>query len=393
MSMRTACPSCDSAGTSVFYKVENVPAHDVLLMPTREVALSCPHGDIGLGFCPSCGFISNVLFDPSLHEYLPGYEATQAFSPTFSAFAKRLASDLVTRYDLCGKDIIEIGCGNGEFLTLLCELGGNRGIGFDPAYVEGRVDSKAKERVTFIKDYFSEEYAHYQGDFFCCRMTLEHIPDTASFVRIVRRSIGDRSSAIAFFQVPDVVRILRELAFWDVYYEHCSYFSLGSLGRLFRRCGFDVMDLWRAYGDQYLMIEARSSYGETAAPLDQEDDLEQLVGHVEHFSENHKQKLDTWRHYLQDIQRMGRRAVLWGGGSKAVAFLTTLNLQAEIEYVVDINPHKHGTYVAGAGQEIVAPGFLRQYQPDVVIVMNPIYLEEIEHQLQQMGLAPELTTV
>jgi len=393
MSMRTTCPSCDSAGMSVFYKVENVPAHDVLLMPTREVALSCPRGDIGLGFCPSCGFISNVLFDPSLHEYSPGYEATQAFSPTFSAFAQRLASDLVTRYDLNGKDIIEIGCGNGEFLTLLCELGGNRGIGFDPAYVEGRVDSKAKEPVTFIKDYFSEEYAHYQGDFVCCRMTLEHIPDTADFVHMVRRSIGDCPDTIVFFQVPDVVRILRELAFWDIYYEHCSYFSLGSLGRLFRRCGFDVVDLRKAYGDQYLMIEARPGIGETAPPLAQEDDLEQLAGYVKHCSENHKRKLNTWKHYLQEIQRTGRRAVLWGGGSKAVAFLTTLNLQDEIECVVDINPHKQGTYLAGAGQDIVAPDFLRQYEPDVVIVMNPIYREEIEHDLHQMGLAPELITV
>jgi FlaA1/EpsC-like NDP-sugar epimerase len=100
-----------------------------------------------------------------------------------------------------------------------------------------------------------------------------------------------------------------------------------------------------------------------------------------------------WRHYLREVQRSGRRAVLWGGGSKAVAFLTTLNLQGEIEYVVDINPHKHGTYLAGAGQEIVAPDFLRQYQPDVVIVMNPIYRQEIESQLHQMGLSPELITV
>jgi hypothetical protein len=36
---------------------------------------------------------------------------------------------------------------------------------------------------------------------------------------------------------------------------------------------------------------------------------------------------------------------------------------------------------------------LRQYQPDVVIVMNPIYRQEIESQLQEMGLSPELITV
>jgi hypothetical protein len=48
----------------VFYKVDDVPAHDSLLMPTREVAMGYPRGDIRLGFCHACGFISNVAFDP-----------------------------------------------------------------------------------------------------------------------------------------------------------------------------------------------------------------------------------------------------------------------------------------------------------------------------------------
>ena len=42
------------------------------------------------------------------------------------------------RYDLREKDILEIGCGKGEFLTLLADLGNNRCIGFDPGYHEGR---------------------------------------------------------------------------------------------------------------------------------------------------------------------------------------------------------------------------------------------------------------
>ena len=41
--------------------------------------------------------------------------------------------DLIRRYDLRGKEVIEIGCGKGEFLSLLCEVGDNRGVGFDPA--------------------------------------------------------------------------------------------------------------------------------------------------------------------------------------------------------------------------------------------------------------------
>jgi SAM-dependent methyltransferase len=378
---------------SVFYDIRDVPVNSVVLLSTRDAALGYPQGDIALGFCQTCGFISNVAFNQSLTEYAPGYEATQSFSPTFTAFARRLAKRLVEEYDLYDKEIIEIGCGQGEFLTLLCELGNNRGVGFDPAYVSSRNESEAQGRITFIQDFYSEEYADYHADFVCCKMTLEHIPDTADFVSTVRRSLGDRADTIVFFQVPDVTRVLRETAFWDIYYEHCSYFSMGSLARLFRRSGFDVINLAREYDDQYLMIETRPGDGTGGELLEQEKDLDDLVRDVTDFAGSIGQTLESWRRDLSDVARDGRRTVLWGGGSKAVAFLTTLDIRDEISYAVDINPYKHGTYLAGTGQEIVAPGFLREYQPDRVIIMNPIYLEEIRQDLLGMGLAPELVTV
>lgn len=387
------CPSCGTAGMAVFYEVKDVPVHSVLLMPTREMALSYPKGDIALGFCAQCGFISNLAFDPTLHEYSAQYEETQGFSPTFNAFHRRLALHLIERYDLHNKTIIEIGCGKGEFLTMLCELGGNRGVGFDPAYISERNTSAAKDRLTFITDFYSEKYAGYEGDFVCCKMTLEHIQHTANFVSMVRRTIGDRPDTIVFFQVPDVARIVRDLAFWDIYYEHCSYFSLGSLASLFRHCGFAVTALWKDYDDQYLMIEARSNDGGAAFTWPQENDLQELTQQVADFSQNCRERLASWKRRLQEFRQNGRRAVLWGSGSKAVAFLTTLKIQDEIEYAVDINPYRHGTYLAGTGQKIVAPNFLQQFKPDVVIAMNPIYRDEIKRDLNKMGLTPALQTV
>jgi hypothetical protein len=88
---------------------------------------------------------------------------------------------------------------------------------------------------------------------------------------------------------------------------------------------------------------------------------------------------------------VNRKIVLWGGGSKGVAFLTTLGLSLDdVAYVVDINPIKSGTFMATTGQEIVTPDFLQIYRPDDVILMNPIYRQEIQRILEGMGLAPEV---
>ena len=387
------CPACGGANLTPFYEMHGAPVHSVLLMPTREAALTYPKGDIHLAFCEDCGFITNTAFDPSLHEYSERYEETQGFSPTFNKFHRALAQRLIHRYDLHNKDILEIGCGKGEFLTLLCEMGDNRGVGFDPAYIPGRIE-EADDRIVFIRDFYSEKYAHYQADFVVCKMTLEHIPDVGDFVSMVRRAIGDREDTVVFFQIPEIRRILRDLEFVDIYYEHCSYFSAGSLARLFRRAGFNVLDLWTDYGDQYLMIEARPGDGSGSPQLPQEDDLAALREDVAYFAAHAPEEIDRWRQTLAHLHAQGKKTVLWGGGSKAVAFLTTLGLaEGVITYVVDINPYKHGTFMAGTGQEIVSPDFLRTYQPDAVIIMNPVYEEEITRSLAEMGLHPEILLV
>jgi hypothetical protein len=84
------------------------------------------------------------------------------------------------------------------------------------------------------------------------------------------------------------------------------------------------------------------------------------------------------------------RAVVWGSGSKGAAFLVNLGLGDRIEHVVDINPHRQGMFMPGTGQEIVAPEALKRIRPDVVIVMNRIYEEEIRGELKRMRLTPKV---
>ncbi len=386
-----ACPNCLQKGLQPFYRVGNIPVHSVLKIRTREEALRFPTGDLHLAFCPSCGFITNTAFDGRLLNYSREYEETQGFSPTFSAFHRRLARELMERHQLYGKDIIEIGSGKGEFLTLLCELGGNRGIGFDPAFVPERRPSSTA-RVTFIEDFYSEKYAHYHADFICCKMTLEHIPDTAHFVGTVRRAIGRHLDTTIFFQIPDVRRILQERAFWDLYYEHCSYFSPASLRYLFESQGFNVLRIWTDYDDQYLMLEAKPATA-PRLPVVTSEELEALKREVDAFATHIHESLHAWKETLTRLFRAGKRTVLWGGGSKAVAFLTTLRVEEEVTAAVDINPYKRGTFLAGTGHEVVAPDDLVEEAPDVVIVMNPIYHEEIVRMLHALQLYPVVIDV
>jgi len=240
----------------VFFEILDVPVHVGLQWPSQYAAQYCPRGEIKLAFCRVCGSITNLAFEPTRLQYQQAYENPLHFSPFFQEYARSVASRLIKRYNLHNKDVIEIGCGKGDFLSLLCELGNNRGVGFDPSYESQRNDSEVEKQTIFIRDFYSERYARYRADLICCRYVLEHIHNPTDFLNMLRRMIGEHSDTIVFFEVPNVLFILRDLSIWDIIYEHCSYFSVGSLAYIFAQCGFDVYHLNKTYQGQYLTVEA-----------------------------------------------------------------------------------------------------------------------------------------
>lgn len=390
---RLTCRNCGSAGTRPFFAIDDIPVHSVLLMHTREQALDYPRGDLLLAHCGACGFLQNALFDPRHNDYSTEYEETQGFSGVFNAFQDRLCTWLADEHGVRDKSVLEIGCGKGEFLVRLCEIGDNRGVGVDPSYRAERTDSPAAERIEFLVDLYSEEYAHLGGDCVVCRHTLEHIAPTEEFLRMVRATLGDRTDTVVFFELPETLRILEEGAFWDVYYEHCSYFTPGSLARLFRSAGFEIDELRLDYDDQYILLVAHPVAAASAAELPLEHDLGAISEGVARFEEEGPAAIRGWRGQVRRLVADGGRVAVWGAGSKAVAFLTTTKLDGEISAVVDINPHKQGRFLPGTGHEVSAPARLVDVRPTHVIVMNPIYCDEIRSDLEALGVEAELLPV
>lgn len=357
--------------------------------PTAREARECGRGDLQLAFCDSCGFIWNRSFDENRLEYSQKYDNSLDFSPVFQEFARKLASHLIEKYGIHDKQVVELGCGKGHFLSLLCEQGNNSGIGFDPSYEGERIDSPAASRITYVQDFYGEKYTDHPGDLICCRHVLEHIKNPVDFLASARQTVGGRRNSIVYFEVPNVRLILERLSVWDIIYEHCNYFSIESLSSLFRQEGFEVLSIKETYQGQFLSLECRlADPAINLKPL--KEPISQLSQLVNTFSEKLQAKMKMWQDRLEEFSDSGKRIVVWGAGAKTVGFLNMLQIGSLIPHVVDINPHKQGLYLAGTGQEIVSPEHLRAEKPDVVILMNPIYRDEIAKQLVSMGVKAEL---
>lgn len=375
--MATACWVCGRE-THPFYRVDGVPTSSLALYNDSATAQSQPLGVLELGVCSWCGFIQNQAFDMAAVDYTAPYEESQAASPTFQRFVEATLEELIATHELAGKHVFEVGSGKAEWLATACRLGEMTGLGVDPSYVPGRVDSEDVDRFEVVVDFFDAE-SDWTGDLIACRHTLEHVPGSAEFTGWMVAAAEKTPGSVVFIEVPDTGRILDEGAFWDVYYEHCAYFTKTSLSNLAGVAGMKIADLRTAYDDQYLLLQGSPGEGPDHMNADR------IVEAAERFGRAARQQIEVWEKALGGAEGP---VALWGATSKTVAFVAATGDRPVA--VADINPAKHGSFLPGTGLPVVSPEELVDYSPSLVVAMNPIYRNEIAADLERLGITATL---
>jgi SAM-dependent methyltransferase len=358
--------------------------HPNVLWPTSAEARSAERGDISLALCDGCGLIWNTRFDPGVLAYDGTYENSLHFSGEFQRYSRELIGRLTHAHDVAGGRVAELGCGKGEFLAQLCETAGCTGIGFDPSYA-GESDGRAAGRLSFVRELFGPDSDLDGATLVVCRHVLEHLEDPVEVLALVRRALGD-TPATLYVEVPSGEYLLREAAIWDVIYPHVTCFTGSALAEVLQRSGFHPTNHGYSFGGQYLWMEA-SNIPAGTSPTD--GALGSATTAAIRFGDRLAAKVEGWSNRLE-LLLAEQSVVVWGAGAKGTTFLNAIAAGESVEYVVDVNPRKHGKYVPGTGQRIVAPESLSEQQPGTVVVMNPIYSDEIRQALRELGCNADL---
>lgn len=379
------CLVCGRPAAEPFVNLSGVPVNPNALWRTAADARAAPRGDIALVHCPGCELIWNTAFDPDLLAYDQEYENSLHFSGVFQRYSEELTARLVDTYSLGDAHVAELGCGKGEFLSLLCERGGCTGIGFDPSYA-GECDGRADGRLTFVRELFDAGTALGDPDLVISRHVVEHLDDPVGVLRMVRDALGEHGSTL-YIEVPAAEYLLQETALWDIIYPHVTCFSAVALENLLERVGFHPHARGYALEDQYLWVEAS-----TAGPGDR-GRIATASGEAAASVLGFAHRMDARRaHWAERLPRLAaeRPIVVWGAGAKGVTFLNIVPGAESIEAVVDLNPRKHGKFVPGTGQRIVAPASLVGQGPMTVVTLNPVYAGEIAELLRELDIVADV---
>ena len=380
-----SCPLCANPSPRVFFERRNVPVHQNRPCLSAEEARRFTRGDLRLAFCEECGFVSNTAFEPGILQYSSEYENTQTCSPCFKQYLTGLGESLIAKYGLKDKLVVEVGCGKGDFLRLLCKEGRNRGLGFDPSYVGP--DTAEQGAVRFVREFYDAHQTQYAPDFVCCRHVIEHVQSPLEMLRAVRQAIGNRVDSVVYFETPALAWILDSTTFWDLFYEHCSYFNAESLRWAFEETGFEVLETRLAFDDQYLRIEAKPGRA-GCTTRNPRPHPANLWPKIQSFLSRVEERMAACEDKIEAFSKAGGCAI-WGAAAKGTTLANTMDPEhRRISFLIDINPVKQGKYVPGTGHPIVAPEHLKEINGQLggILNMNPNYLEENKLILSQLSL-------
>jgi SAM-dependent methyltransferase len=381
---RIDCPVCGRRNLLHSIMFEALPVLCNVLHSDLASARAATTGRFAMTFCRSCTHVFNAMFEEDRIGYTQGYENSLHFSPRFEAFVGALAQRLSSTYSISGRTVVDIGCGKGDFLKRLCMINDAKGVGFDKSFDESR--SEAVPGVRFVNDWFSETYADLRPDLVVCRHVLEHIAEPMAFLRALRAHPGIRQETVFYFEVPNALYTLRDMGIWDLIYEHASYFTPSSLRAAFETAGFAVLDAGTSFGDQYLYIEARPGAAPRSRSSVWNSEIETLI---RDFERAYREKIMFWSDYI--TRRNPQQIVVWGGGSKGITFVNVVPGADRINAIIDVNPHKQGRFAPGSATPVLSPDALRCQPVESILVMNPLYRDEIASAIAELGLTPEIT--
>ena len=329
------------------FKQKNVPVFQNKTYLKKEDALGASLGDVDLVQSKNSGFVFNRSFDPGLMNYDINYQNEQSNSAVFQQHMQDVLSKL-NGFGLHDKKVVEIGCGKGVFFEIMLKNGIDC-IGFDPTY-EGN-------NPKIVKEYFKEGN-NINADIIIMRHTLEHIPNPFSFMHTIAKANGNKGKI--YVEVPTFDWILAKRAFWDIFYEHCNYFTESSLGVM-----FEDAKTGSFFGGQYIYLWA---------------DLAKLKHTIDPVEINNSLDLDfeaeveKYRKLLEENPSLA----IWGAGAKGSTFLNLLDPENKmVKYVIDINPLKQDRYVAHTGHPIYSPEILKTQPVESILIMNENYMDEI----------------
>lgn len=346
--------------------------------------------------CAHCFLVQLEEF-VSPAEIYRDYKYFSSYSDSWLNHSRRYTHSMLERFDLNRNSLVaELASNDGYLLQYFAEKE-IPVLGIEPAATAASIAIKkgVRTEVKFFGNNTVEEFISGYGkaDLLIGNNVLAHVPDINDFVSAMRLFL--KVDGLITMEFPHLLTLVENNQFDTIYHEHFSYLSFAVVERIFKHHGlriFDVEEIPTHGGSLriYACHEADTSKVVTpnvAELLSREASAGmQSLNYYTDFAirvNAIKRKILT---FLIQVKEQGKTVVGYGAPGKGNTLLNYCGIRTDfLDYTVDRNPHKHGTFLPGTLIPVFPPDRIKETRPDYVFVLPWNIANEIMDQLEFIG--------
>ena len=374
------CRFCKSTLTNIFLDLGMSPMANSFLKST-ELDTKEPHYPLCSYVCSNCFLVQLDEFEKP-QEIFSNYAYFSSFSTTWLDHVEEFVNQLINQFKIDKeKHVIEIASNDGYLLQHFKKKDIPI-LGIEPAKnIASDAESKG---IPTINKFFGVDTAQElvqngkKADFLIAFNVMPHVPNLNDFVNGLKMILNN--DGILIIQFSAYLLKLIELNEFDmIYHEHFSYFSLGTLKKIFSELKlkiFDVEELSIHGGSLrlYIIHEENNSY-QKSTRVDQLLEKEKQFGLLEtstydNFTKNIQNVKQDICNFFVEARKENKKIVCYGAPAKGNTLLNFCGIGKDfIEYTVDKNPHKQELFLPGTHIPIYSPEKVLSTKPDYLLIL------------------------
>ena len=330
--------------------------------------------------CDECRLVQ-VEEIVSPQEIFGDYAYFSSYSESWLEHSRRFAQEAERQFGLGGDSLVVEIASNDGYLLKEFQAAGIPVLGVEPASNIAKLAEEAG--IPTVNRFFGRETAAglvaegKTADLLVGNNVIAHVPDLQDFVAGLAAVL--KPGGVLSVEFPHLLNILQQLQFDTIYHEHFSYLSLHSLEPVLNAHGIELFDVVEipTHGGSLRILGQRSDgprrpEGPGLAKV-RRDEKEAGLDRMETYAGYTKDVetvLGSVRSFLADAQEEGRSVVGYGAAAKGTIMLNAAGATPEqVEYVVDLNPHKQNRYLPGTRIPIYPPDRIAETRPDYLLIL------------------------
>ena len=238
--MSQACRSCGSHQLSLVLDLGHQPPSNAYLNDKNlcEPEITYP---LKVYICEKCWLMQAGQYTSADQLFTPDYAYLSSTSKSWLKHAKSYVDTVVQKLSLCSKShVVELASNDGYLLQYFHDYNVPC-TGIEPTSLAASISRE--KGITTLEAFFTRDLSETlnKADLIIANNVLAHVPDINDF--IAGMSIVLKPDGLISVEFPHLLRLLLENQFDTIYHEHFSYISLGSLKRIVKRHGLEIIDV------------------------------------------------------------------------------------------------------------------------------------------------------